>query len=404
MCQLTLLHGKTSIVKATLGNLTLNNSRGNTDGHGIYFPSLKKYYKTSEDGGEIVFESTYWKRIEDLLTDEETCLISHVRSASIKHKEINLDSAHPHISGNIILMHNGSLEPDDEKLEIKDKIDSYWFADHLRNVCGRKHLRPEHISKAMEDFNGKFAFLIADLRQPDLIYVVRGRTADLGYANYLDGDGNNLCFVINTEKKNISSIIVPMMWRAILGQEIVCTEEKDIDAESIYIYEIPTGTLIKTEEKILETYPKTKPAYVHQHSRVPDTPVPNRNIYTSVAQYDRLAFEICKDAHDMFLTFSELNYLFLMMFGYSILLAESDEIEKLALFLKKLKKTYEGQGEGKKANIWRSVRLAFKEKMEDSSCIELYGLIDSLRFPWFFNANSGLKSVHTSLQKWNPDG
>lgn len=411
MCQLTFLHGQTPFVKALLGNLTLINSAGNKDGHGVYFPPpIKQYYKTKLSGGETIYSNEYWDMIEDLVGDnEELCLMSHVRSASLNHKEINVANAHPHKVGSIVLMHNGTLETDTNMaLEIEDRIDSYWYTARLASIVGRKHLKPEHIAEAMEDFRGKFAFLIADTKQPNIIYMAKGKSAGLGYANFVDVDGNKVCFAVNTMKSNLETVSLPIFWRAIVGKEISLDDEpKDLDDESIYIYDIPAGSLVKTEQEL-----KERPSYVRS-----STPA-NRSAYSSegyvgygrggsyqtASSEDRLVFEMCRNANDMRLSFGELNHIFFLINGCSILYASSDDIKIMAEFIEKLKKTWEGSSNKKKATLWRKTREEFSEKAPDFSPIWIYQMAQDFRFPWFVNSTKGLKNVRSRVKEWDTDG
>lgn len=408
MCQLTLLHGDVNLVKAILGNLTLVNSTGNKDGHGIYFPPpIKKFYKTEENGGDKVFNDTYWEMIERCVGDlDEVCLISHVRSASQTQKIINVENSHPHQVGNIILMHNGTLEAEDDKLEVEDRIDSFWFTKRLSEVCGRKYLKPYHITETMEDFRGKFAFLIADLRQPKLIYVVRGRTAELGYTNYINDAGENVCFAINTVEKNLGNLVLPMMWRATTGEKITAEEPKELDKESIYIYDIPKGSLIKTDQEIKERSIYTSKTVTTRYQN--DANWRHRNSYRPVnhmiaATDDNVIFEVSKIARAMLLSFSELNYLYFLMFGCSLLFMDTDTLKVFHEFLKKLEKTSE-QGKGKKEKIWRENYIKYCGKTDTPVYLEIYEMAPKMRFPWFLNSNSGLKKyVRPCIEKWNSD-
>jgi predicted glutamine amidotransferase len=418
MCQLTLLHGETKFVKAMLGNLTLVNSTGNKDGHGIFFPEpIKKIYKTEEAGSDKIYEDSYWKMIEKCIGDtEETFLISHVRSASQTQKVINVDNAHPHQAGNIILMHNGTLEPEDDKLEVEGRIDSYWFTKRLAEICGRKYLKPEHIAQTMKEFRGKFAFLIADLRQPKIVYISRGRMADLGYTNYYDAEGNNLCFAVNTMKKNLGTVGLPMFWRAITGQKIYMDDPKELDSESIYIYDIPQGTLVKTKQKIEERSIFTKTSTTGNRNRTSGYRPHNRHgtewdspnhgvVNISAAESDKTVFSVAEYAVKMKLSFSELNHIYFLMYGHSVLFADIEEMKALDEFLEKLYKTYKGQGKGKKENVWRQIRALYSKRTDTPIFLEIYRIADKARFPWFFNANSGLKKhVRPSVQKWDSDG
>jgi hypothetical protein len=409
MCQLTFIHGQTPFAKALLGNLTLINSSGNSDGHGLYFPPpIKQYYKTKDSGAEKIHDNEYWDMLEGLIGEnEELCVMAHVRSASINHKEVNVTNSHPHVEKSIVLMHNGTLESDtNPDLEIADRIDSYWYTKRLAEIVGRKHLKPEHIAEAMEDFRGKFAFLIADTKQPNIVYAVRGKSAGLGYANFVDAYGNNICFAINTMKKNLEVLSLPIFWRAIVGKDVYLDgDPKELDTESIYIYDIPNGSLIKTDQEI-----KERSLYVGSSTPVNRAGYSNRSAYATGNSYqtassgDRLVFELCRDANDMNLSFGELNYIFFMINGCSILYASFEEIKIMAQFMNKLKKTWEGAKKKKKLKIWEDAYEIFSEKAPDFSALWMYQIAGNTRFPWFLNSIKGLKNVRSRVKEWNSDG
>ncbi len=410
MCQLTFLHGQTPIVKGILGNITLMNSAGNTDGHGLYFPPpIKKYYKTKVSGGDKVFQTNYWDRVESCIGDlEEIALLSHVRSASLNHKIINAENAHPHQVGSIILMHNGTLEPDDINLEIEDRIDSYWYTARLAEIVGRKHLKPQHISEAMEDFRGKFAFLIADTKQPDIIYVVKGKSASLGYANYIDDEGKNICFAINTMRKSLEMITLPMFFRAITSKGLYLAEKPvELEDESIYVYDIPKGALILTEQKVEERATVHRSPAVNNRSAYGSMGYREDGGYTSyqsASSEGRLVYELSMAATDMELSFSELNHMFLLLHGCSILYASGEEIKSMASFLEKLRKTWETNANKKKGKLWMEARQEFNDKYPSFPTIHLYQFDPKLRFPWFLNSVKGLKNVRSRVKARSNNG
>lgn len=421
MCQLTFLQGDARIVKAMLGNLTLSNANDNNkDGHGFFFfKPVSKYYRTKDSGSDLVFNSAYWDIVEKCAGDnDELAVLAHVRSASIGFREIKTLNAHPFIVDNIILAHNGTLEAEDDKLEIKDRIDSFWFTHRLATIVNKEKLTPEHIAKAMEDFRGKFAFLIADLTQPTKLFIVKGRSADLYYGVWKDKAGNNKCYAVNTSKMNMYNVAAPMFWRSILGEEISLDKEdiEEFDDESIYIWDVAKKTLDKTDVKIPERTTITKTTTVHHggYSRAEDSeywnnygrPPVNRNYADRQGEnsVEKLVGRVCYASHKFNLSFSEMNYLFTMLYGYSILFSEKESLKSFEEFLEKLEKSWETQGEGKKENSWINVRNIFAVSCEDIPMIEIYEKFPKLKFPWWFNAKSGFKNVRSRIQSGNFNG
>lgn len=419
MCQLTFLQGDAPIVKAMLGNLTLTNANDNNkDGHGFYFfKPISKYYRTKDSGSDLVFNSDYWDIVEKCVGDnDEVAVLSHVRSASIGFKAVKTLNAHPFIVDNIILAHNGTLDTDNEKLEIKNRIDSFWFAHRLAAIVNKKKLTPEHIAKTMEDFTGKFAFLIVDLSQPTKLFIVKGRTADLHYGIWKDKAGNNRCYTINTSKMNMYNIAAPMFWRSIIGEDI--TLEKDaiveFEDESIYIWDTKTKLLEKTDVEIKERYPVVKTTTHHANSREGDNgywnnygrPEVNRNYSGSHGEnsIEKLTGRICNKAYKFSLCFSEVNYLFVMMFGYSILFSEKDDLLIFEELIDKLENVWKTQGKGKKETKWKNVRSLFAIQQEHTPMIEMYEKFPKLKFPWWFNSKAGFKNVRSRIQSGNLNG
>ena len=400
MCQLTMLHGRTDVVRTFLPNLTFSNALdGNKDGHG-YFVVPTMIWRTIDKGKETVFEEDYIKRLEGFLEGQkQSTIISHVRAASFKfNKLIDIENTHPFQADNIVLMHNGTLTAKDEKFEIEDQIDSFWFVRRLADIVNRKKLTPEHIKKAMEDFTGKFAFLIVDMRQTDKIFVVKGKTADLYYTKVRDGRNKILATIINTDDDNIELSSVPLYWRAIKGSKLVIDKPEELDDESIYIFDMKTSTLTKTDVKIEEentvsSTTRVNPAQGHQHG-LNEWGRPFNGYedgYLNATSIDEMIDKISNLAWTMRLNYTELNLIHQLLFNIPLIFAEKNHIEPFLDTLEILASEF-GKRVGKKLMKWQTIKNSYFHSVPNGSAIDVYSQTN-LEFPWFMNSGSGLKNV-----------
>jgi glucosamine 6-phosphate synthetase-like amidotransferase/phosphosugar isomerase protein len=400
MCQLTYLHGYTDIVQAYLMNLTLlNASNGNKDGHG-YFLFPNSIWKSKEDEQSLIVESDYFDRLDKMVGDQKIIsIMSHVRSAS-RGFEVTDENAHPFKLGHLILIHNGTLEAEDKKDEITGKIDSYWFLKKLDYIVGKSKLTPEHIAEASKAFKGKFAFLIHDLLQPNILFIAKGK-ADLYYARSVNDKKEQILFVINTSKRSLQVCLVDVFYRIFFKSDIIMDEPKAFDDESIYIYNILTSELNKTKVKIEE-----KPIYItcesdfsgymgfrgslHQGINVPINS--HTGHYIDTANDRAIVSNIIEHSNNLGLCFSEINALTQHITGNSIIFCDDDDAEITINALKWLEKDCAVTN---KIDLWRDIK-----KLAKGIAIDTYRDY-KIQFPWSINSKNGLKHALNRVQKRN---
>ena len=164
MCQLTFINTHNSKLNALAlqFSLLINSREKHKDGFGFYNSGtgLVKFVERPS----LVSLKDFTGKINN------TPVIAHVRWASLTNniRAIDVTNCHPFEKGDLILAHNGTLKFKDDprmKLEIyKDMIDSEIFLTEFeKNYTerkGEKVFLSEVLSKTMEDFYGKFAFLI----------------------------------------------------------------------------------------------------------------------------------------------------------------------------------------------------------------------------------------------------
>lgn len=279
MCQLTLfdIDSKTNFSKTLIRPLTeLNilgiNAGASHDGFGyMLFENPGKIEKV----GQVA--TTYWKEHFDTFFNsvESANGIYHVRLASGlgNNKKVADENAHPFIHGNIVMAHNGTLREkinyflDDEQQKIKQAFDFSWidseeFCFALNEICGDELLTAEHIKQAYDLFTGVFAFLIYDIRQPEKVFVVRGKTKKLHSLTIYDED-TPIGLILNTGLWELAYIgkLIKYTLNTHLEKNLR-VGVSELKEESIYEYNIGSYSLDDPVEEIKETEAKdfVKPA------------------------------------------------------------------------------------------------------------------------------------------------
>jgi hypothetical protein len=413
MCQLTFLSGDPTLVKAYLINLTiLNSNDGNRDGFGLFeYPANKVdgiVWKNEKNGSSVVLDNDFYD-ILDGFTKPKLNIMSHVRSAS-RGFAINYDNTHPFRIDYLILAHNGTLEAENTKFEIKDRIDSYWFLHRLAKIVNKTKLTEAHIVEAMKDFRGKFAFLIGDLLNPEILWIVRGK-APLHYTKLLL-DKEEVMFLINTDKINLGRLIAPYFLKVITGKTYEIEDPIEFDEESIYKYNIRSGSLVKTTASIIERptiitigsvtaeefskwsggggrSPHT--GFVPQHHT--SFPPSQKYINEDLALEDLAAM-----AAKFGLTTLELNLAHLLTTNEALIFATPESIK----YITEVFMQFDNSFTTSKLDIWNNIVKEYKEKKSDPSkrltVLDVYiGL--NLKFPYFMNSKNELKHVLNRIEK-----
>jgi predicted glutamine amidotransferase len=381
----------------------MNAHDNNKDGLG-YFVIPDMIHRTTESGTVAVYHNEYHDDLRSYIGDsKETAIISHVRAASLQFKDLmELEHTHPFQIGKLIVMHNGTLEAKDEKHEIEDMIDSYWYTHRLATIVGKKKLTPMHIKEAMEDFTGKFALLIVDMAQPETLFIAKGRMAYLYKSTIKDSRGRLLANILNTSKQNIQYCPARMYWKAMRGNNLTIEEPVELDDESIYIYDIPSKEMVKTDVEIKEE----SSVIVHRHHPASDF---NRGMmsayeddynwgsdYVSPRDIDKQIDKISDLAFSMKLKFTDINLLFSLVCGSSIMFADKEDVSLFYDFMKELENEHNNRV-GKKLANWTIIQQSFYDKYPNGSSVEIYEKTD-LAFPWFLQSGSRIKYVSNRIK------
>ncbi len=399
MCQLTFMRGDPLLVRSTLFNISAINARsGNNDGFGYYSFMSKKVFKTKKSAKEFVYTDEFLDILDrdfPITANKKTSVLSHVRSASRwggTMQTISDENAHPFVLNNLVLAHNGTLFPKDDKDELKDSIDSYWFLHKLDSIVNGEKLKPKHIVEAMKYFEGKFALLIVDMLQPNDLWIARGKTADLHVARYVDENDKEVLFLINTKESDIENTISPHFYRILLGKKIKLKEDiKQVKTETIARYNIVSGKLGGFKGKIEEETHVIKSTTKAWNSRQTNSGVIHSYAITSLKA---IMEEITNLATQNMLTYSEVYILFGMYTTGSFFTPEKDDLIAFIDVLRAL--TTESEYKGR-LNSWIKVTELLIE--EGFDVVDVYNAYPNFTFPWMLNSKKIITKLHTHIIK-----
>lgn len=190
MCELTFCSLISREENVLLGMfLTRIGASKHDDGTG--YLTKDSAWKTSLAANRII---NYGEILEKEIyeTKEYDPIAFHIRSAT-RGISVTDENAHPFIGKHFSLMHNGTLEFDDEEDDVNffskaaktsdsDSLKFLGLMDEIREK--EPNLEILHVvNKAMEKCSGKFAFIIKEASTGDF-YIVRGDTAELWISEY----------------------------------------------------------------------------------------------------------------------------------------------------------------------------------------------------------------------------
>lgn len=402
MCQLTFSNLNDKVLNRlyiTTQLLINTNGVNHKDGFGIFHN-----WKIKRNVLPPSSVSYFGRLIREAIT-EDYPVLAHVRHATYtnRKKEVILKHTHPFQSKNYVLAHNGTLEFKDvfrmDDAKYKELIDSQIFLHRLQEVRDSHKNKDiqELLKLTMEEFRGKFAFIIFD-KTAKHFYFARGTSAKL-HMCYFYREGEKIGYVINTDIGDLKKAVelTVQNYATITGDVLTITELKILMEESV----LDSGDLdiinvgeIK-ETKIPFYTPVITPGYrnIHHNAVTPvifgvdtmskDDTVDNKDLI--------LLDKFLTETSDLNLSIEEIDELIICSVGSRILeLVPSDMIFIMAQVLPLLKKEITSD----KKSRWDAIRNKYFNP------IDAYNDLD-LQFPYMFNNISLLRKKWRGIRE-NP--
>jgi predicted glutamine amidotransferase len=389
MCQLTFSHLK-SIKANSLYVYTQwieNTKTSNKDGFGLLCNG-KDLYKSKNDVQSITnFGEYFTSRIKTA-----DPIIAHVRLATWVNgkKTIESESSHPFEGDKLILAHNGVLEFKDIKMMDNHKdatVDSIIFLRELEKLYDGRNF-PEALSKAMELFNGTFAFLIYS-KLENCYYVARGKTKKLNisYTKSIAKSENVYPgLVLNTDRLDLERALktYKVIGEIATGFKFEYTSPVEIQPETIFKVILDEGLLEKVGE-IKETE-KDKNFFTREPStfgnwRTTNSQIPDIIINSSNSSLVKKLTSFLKKYG---LTYYEFDCMINEMTGGCLL---GEELTIIDLLIDTFEENMGSHFSDKKKEVWNELTKGFDNPMF------VYNLFDELKFPYMMNSKKDLDSA-----------
>jgi predicted glutamine amidotransferase len=237
MCQLTYanLHEPylNSLAIYLLGKI--GSAEKHDDGVGFICPS-NKIWKSEKSAHKI---TNLGNIISNSIVDGQP-IPFHIRQATWG-IEVKKENSHPFDGKHFILMHNGTLLPrnGEEPVDKNKDSDSLKFLQALDKARDDSNdgTFEEIFNKAMEEFAGKFAFIIRE-KETNKDYIVRGRTAELWIVK-VTMNKKEQGYLVNTSKDTLKEMFFEFtnIWDLFYNEEVEFSEPKLLNLETIYVAE-----------------------------------------------------------------------------------------------------------------------------------------------------------------------
>jgi len=401
MCHLSVinLHHETLNKKMLLLMQTLG-SATQKDGWG--FSSVNGVYEKSEF--PVEYTTDYGNILRSLKSKSEM-LLGHIRQAS-PNIPVCDENSHPFVDEDIVFMHNGKLTPKDPKKfvteyekKVKEKAkdgtiteivkkfnisDSLIFFNHATSIYkeDKKSGIISAIKKAMDDFTGKFAILIRDIKEQKT-YIFKGKTADL-HISYMSFDckvWKTVGFVVGTNRDVLdrSAVMLSNLMELDGHSPLYFSVPKRLEDEKIYVveeFDIKEIDEIKENSVSTITYSATDSFY-----RGEEWGGWNGDSATKKTSGEKLVDSIQNFCREYCISENHLQNIMYYLYGVSLL--EVDE-ELLRHFCKKIIPTFA-------SSTTKTYRKRLKKALGYSSII--YSSYKNqtefrLSFPWMLSSKT----------------
>jgi hypothetical protein len=343
---------------------------------GIGYIQSGKFWKSNLSGAKITNLGILTK--DSITTDP---IAFHTRYAT--NKSLNEDChSHPFAGDKLLLMHNGKLEKKDTTILTHGKVDSEVFLEDLEAEIATNPDIPmvDLLPKVMDNWCGKFAFMIYDLRD-SCFYVVRGTTADLHWTTV------NNRLIVNTEKKDLDRGVhlLRQLNQLASGNDLEVGEIKALETNSIYKFEPKDSVLEKIGEVKENKAPLVASNWASSYNRGHASTL---GAMTTVTQHNEPLFRKLRnwlDFHGMSLI--ELNLISEVLMGTSLLnLVDADIVILHGDILSKLTE----QASTGELDDWKAILKAGYGSWAYSQ--------PKFKFPWMLNDTLDLSDMREAVE------
>jgi predicted glutamine amidotransferase len=408
MCQITVtnlhderLNKKLFLLLGTLGSEVHNDGWGISSNDARIFKCPMPMYWTSNSG----------KILNGISLEKNSTLIGHIRQASPQ-VPVTEENAHPFKSGEISMVHNGKLTPKDDKdfdieyeVQSRDKdgnleydkdgkpkmtkfkrSDSLIFFEKFMEIWNKTDIKEQDakflrvLQETMSLFFGKFALVFSI---QGTVYVVRGKTADLGIIYLRTSsreNAKNIGWAINTDKKNLDTctLLLSNLEQLEGKPSLYFSVPVPLETEAVYVVE--NVGLRKLGEVKENPFPASQ-TYLHNRewrNGSAENPTIRTGTSSSVtSKVQEYAKEIYKFMSDYFLYPSDIENIFLALYSCSM-----SEVTTITL-----KHFVDKAIPSMKNFTTKDIRKAIKRHIPVPLGLHVYN--SEMQYPWFFNTREG---------------
>jgi len=394
MCKMTFVNDLTGIITPDIvRRITSTNAIfENEDGFGYFLFDINFLSKSHLEGRD------FWRNsYQEYVSKHTVNGLYHARKASTIYnaRPESSEDSHPFEVGNIVLTHNGTLNPRythkyyDVYRDILGNVahtDSRRVAEIINKFSEETPLTQEDgidvLQRATNMFSGAFCFFVHDKRVPNLCWVIRGKDRTLFKLDFeIKGIPGT---VINTENRALLLLLEDIVYKVDGKRNNVHMKEfKEIPPNTTLCIDLNNNACEVYDNIIVQdsAFPREEVKVIPAHTT-------SVNKVDSTSQSLSILEKVVYTAFELGLSYTELCVIFEMSCASNIFCADDKDLESLFDVLLKFKSSMSSH----KLGIWRSI-VTINSKL---SILDIYDKFD-LEFPWMLNSKKILKYARNGM-------